>query len=370
MDASHPESEVVWIDGLQGFLALEDEWEALAHDHPSPFVTHALLRCWFEAWGTGRPRVCTIRRDGRLVAALPLQERRGTLISWSNSASGAVIPLSETPEDLDALLGALAVAGWSQLVLRAVPQDDPATRSLEDRLGHVALLHCVPFDDCPVIHTTGSLDDYLATMSQNTRRRTGKHRRKLEREHDVRFTILDTPDDPADRLEAALALEAAGWKGRGGSSILDSPGRIAFHRAVAETFSARGEYVLSEIHVDGRLAAFDLAVLRHRRVYSLITSYDETLGVNYSLGLVLRMAMVEACFERGMLANHLLGRMLEWKTKFAPVAEPTITLRAYRRRPLPVVRYGLRGAVWPHVEGAYNRGQALRAKARAGRGKS
>jgi len=366
MSAPARESEVVWIDDWPSFLALEPEWEKLAHGQASPFVTHAVLRCWFEAFGRGRLRICTVRRGGRLVAALPLRRVRGSLLSWSNDASDAFVPLAETPEDHEALLDGLVRARWPLLVLRAVPAEDAAIARLVERLGVIGVVRREPFEDSPVIDTSGSREDYRATMSQNTRRRVGKHRRKLEREHEARFVVLDVPADPLARVDAALELEAAGWKGRGRSAVMDSRERLAFHRSVARSLAPRGEYVISELHVDGSLAAFDLAIVRGNRVWSLITSYDEALAA-YSPGLLLRMAIVEACFDRGLEANDLLGDMMTWKTQFATGTRPTLILRVYRRRPLPLIRHRLRVSVWPHVRGTYNRVHNLRRRMRSPR---
>jgi CelD/BcsL family acetyltransferase involved in cellulose biosynthesis len=351
--------QVVWVEDLDGFLALEEEWGALARDEPSAGLTHAWMRCWWATFGAGRPRVCTVRRDGRLTGVLPLRSRRGVLSGWSNEETDTLRPLAETAADLEAIVDAVVRTAWSRLNLRGLPEGDPATRLLRERAGAVALTMLDPFRDSPVIETSGTLEDYRAAMSRNTRQRVGKHRRRLEREHDVRLTLLERPQDPLARLDEALRLEASTWKGRAGSAVLSSEKRTAFYRDVAQTFAQDGTFRVSELRVDGRLAAFDVALLRGGHVASLITSYDESLG-SYSPGLVLRMAIVEACFEQGLAANDLLGTMLEWKTKFATGSRPTQTLRVYRRRPGPVARYGLRALVWPAIKPRYARLRELR----------
>lgn len=352
-DAEH--AEVVWVDDFEGFLALEREWDELVRSEPSPFLSHAWLRCWWDSFGHGRrPRVCTVRRGGRLTAAVPLWSRRGLVEGWSNDETDEFRPIAATDADLERLIAAVMDAPWSRLTLRGLPESHRSTHLVLERARRAGRFLFDKREDSPVIETTGTLDDYRRSMSRNTRQRVGKHRRRLEREHDVEISVLTTPPDPLGRVEEALALEAAGWKGRAGSAVLSSEHRTSFYRGLADAFAGDGSFRVSELRVNEQLAAFDLALLRNGRVYSLITSYDESVG-NYSPGLVLRMALVEACFEQGLVANDLLGMLLDWKAKFATGTRPTRTLRAYRRRPLPLARHAVRNTVLPLARTQYNR---------------
>jgi CelD/BcsL family acetyltransferase involved in cellulose biosynthesis len=358
--------EVVWVEGFDGFLALEREWDELLRTEPSPFLTHAWLRCWWDSFGKGRPRVCTVRRDGRLVAVLPLRSSRGALAGWSNNEADSFRPLAATDADLETLIDAVMAAPWGRLTLRGLPEAHRGTHLLLERARRSCLVLFDPLEDSPFIETTGTVEDYRRNMSRNTRQRVGKHRRRLERQHHVSISVLESPPDALARLDEALALEAAGWKGRAGSAVLSHEDRTGFYRSLADAFAGDGSFRVSEVRVDGRLAAFDLALMRGGRVYSLVTSYDESVG-SYSPGLVLRMAIVEACFEQGLVANDLLGMALDWKVKFATGTRPTRTLRCYRRRPLPLARFAVRSTILPSARRVYDRLRAAR-RSRARRG--
>ena len=351
--------ETVWVEDPTAFAALAGEWEELASDEPSAFASHGWLSAWWGAFGGGtRMRVCTIRDAGRLVAALPLRYgARGKLETWSSIDVDAVVPLAASDAAADALVDAIVGARWGVLSLRGLPGGAPITAQLRTRLDAVARTLVDKYDDSPTIDTTGTLEDYRRAMSKNTRQRVGKHRRKLEREHDVQVTTLERHDGD---IEEALALEHAGWKGQGGSSVLADARRAQLHRTLARDPAFR----MSELRVDGRLAAFDTALVRHGRVFSLVTSYDEGLG-GFSPGLVLRMAIVEACFEQGLVANELLGTFLDWKEKFATSTAPTERIRAYRARPAPLARYVARAVVLPRTRTLITRWRAGRARAGA-----
>src|SRR5262245_54567229 len=64
---------------------LVDEWRELAKSAgAAPFLYPEWLQAWWRAFGSGRLRVVTARRDGRLVALAPVQIRRGVWRSPTN----------------------------------------------------------------------------------------------------------------------------------------------------------------------------------------------------------------------------------------------------------------------------------------------
>src|SRR5437899_1249723 len=65
--------------------ALDREWDDLADRvGAAPFLRPGWIRAWWRAFGSGDPGVLTVRRSGRLAAALPLEIRRGVVRSPTN----------------------------------------------------------------------------------------------------------------------------------------------------------------------------------------------------------------------------------------------------------------------------------------------
>lgn len=79
-----------------------------------------------------------------------------------------------------------------------------------------------------------------------------------------------------EQIENFLALEDAGWKGEGGSSLLARPERALFFRDMAEAFRQRGELVLTELTLDGRLIASQFNFVQRRTGYVFKSAYDES----------------------------------------------------------------------------------------------
>ena len=94
--------------------------------------------------------------------------------------------------------------------------------------------------------------------------------------------------------------------------------------------------------LDGHWAAFDLCLLYGDRLYLLKTGYDERFR-RLAPGLVMRLSIVERCFELGIDAHELLGDEAEWKRKFAtgeraPRGLPRVRARASGQRELHLPR--------------------------------
>jgi CelD/BcsL family acetyltransferase involved in cellulose biosynthesis len=150
----------------------------------------------------------------------------------------------------------------------------------------------------------------------------------MEREMGLELRVAELPADPGPVFEECLRLEAAGWKGEAGTAILCSPGMAAFYREVLAQLARSGELRLSTLRLDGRLAAFDFGFLFGDRIFSMKTAYDESLK-KVVPGLVLRLSIVEHCFEHGLAANELLGGDLPWKRNFATSTREHVTVRCY-----------------------------------------
>ena len=117
----------------------------------------------------------------------------------------------------------------------------------------------------------------------------------------------------------------------------------------------------------GALVAFCVGIVHNARLYTLKTSYDERYAY-FAPGNVLRLAMIERCFQEEIVSQELLGPMLRWKERFATGSRDTSVLRAYRRRPGPVLRYGGRRVVLPWLRAAYLRSRRAGDRLRGRRG--
>ena len=358
-----------WVTDTRRFAELRDPWNRLATD--SLFVTWDWLDCWWQAFGQGAKMRVNLSWEGsQLVGGMAFGLRGRHLWAMADEQTDLYRPVTRSSQDLDPVLEAVAEGPWSRITLPGVPADDPDTERLRETLrARGWLVHEVFRESCPIIDTRGTFDAYSQGMSANARRQVGKARRRLEREGHVELRVVEPVEELEPVLAESFALEAAGWKGRSKSAILSSARMTGFWRSLFERYQRLGGLRFSELRLDGALVAFCLGIVHNARLYTLKTSYDERYAY-FAPGNVLRLGMIERCFEQEIDAQELLGPMLRWKERYATESRDTNVLRAYRRRPASLVRYGGRLFVVPPLRAAYLRSRRAADRLRGRRGAS
>jgi len=346
---------VEWISDPECFAELADEWAAILPADSRPFDLHCWYAAWWKAFGAGAElAVCTLRRDQELAGAFPLL-RQGFHRALANAHTPSFRPLARDAEAMRELIAATLERAGSRLELIAIPAHDPSVESLGAGARAASLLtHIEPSYASPFVEIKGDFEDWRTA----TKRRWGapleRLRRKMAREYEAESRLVVQPDDLAAELEDGFRVEGSGWKGRAGTAINSQPETESFYRMVAESFAARDELRLSRLALDGRTVAFDLCVLRDRRLYLLKTGFDEDYR-RLAPGLVMRLETIRKCFEDGLRSHELLGVETGWKAKFASGSRPHVSLRTYRRSPVGLTGYAYRKGLRPHLRRAYRR---------------
>ena len=106
----------------------------------------------------------------------------------------------------------------------------------------------------------------------------------------VRFEIARTQADVAAALEAFLALEASGWKGKRGTALLQHEGDAAFIRRASAALTETGQCEIVTLHA-GDTAVAAAIVLRHQdRAFYFKLGIDERFA-KYSPGVQLTLEL-------------------------------------------------------------------------------
>jgi len=346
-----------WVSDEQAFADLGGPWDALARTDPTPFMDHAWLTAWWAAFSGGRAlAVCTVWDGHNLRAALPLAHEHGrTFEALANTHSPTFCPLAADDAAARALAGAVLTEG--DVVVPCLPAGHAVATPLLGPRGR-RLVAIEPQHVSPTVTLDGDFPEFRS----RTRARWGapleRFERKMARDHDARFFLVEAPRDLEAELAAGFRVEASGWKGSAGTAIVSRPETERFYREVARAYAANGGLRLSAITLDGTLVAFDLCLLSKGRLHLLKTGYDEKFR-RLAPGLVLRLKVIERCFELKLESHELGGGSDPWKLKFSDAGRPHVVLRSLRPRPAGVMRWSYRRALRPVLRRAY---RAVRAR--------
>lgn len=348
--------EVDWIRGAEGFAGLAGEWDALLPADAQPFDLHCWLRAWWNAFGgSSELVVCTVRRGGALVGAMPLRRKGRRLLGLVNGHSPLCRPLAVDRTAMEALSGAITEAAGGGLEVLGVPSADSSVERLESAAQAKSRLSLVtPTFAMPFIDTSGDYETWRKENKHRWKAPLERKWRKMERDYDAVFTVVEAPANLEAELDEGLRIEASGWKGEGGTAIESAADTASFYRAMARDFQQRDQLRFNWIVLDGVAVSFDFCLLYRNRLYTLKSGYDEAYR-KLAPGFVLRLAVIKRCFELGIETHELLGDESGWKTRFSSGHRPYVDFRAYPRGPVGLVRYVYRTRLRPRLRGAYRR---------------
>jgi CelD/BcsL family acetyltransferase involved in cellulose biosynthesis len=175
-------------------------------------------------------------------------------------------------------------------------------------------------------------------ISRSVREDIRRARRKAGKRGEVRSETVTVRDGAAllEKLNAAFRIEASGWKGRNGTSILSNPRRREFFERYA--CSARSEDVLrlEFLYIDDRPVAAQYGVESAGAFWLLNIGYDEEYREG-SPGKLLMEESIKRAKERGVARYNFLGKEEQWLSRWSTSTQNTLVLAAYRRNPHGVI---------------------------------
>lgn len=203
--------------------------------------------------------------------------------------------------------------------------------------------------------TTGSWDEYYASLSSQVTANLPRVRRKAEV---MLGPLTYVQQDPAPAevdalLETLVAVEGSGWKGRQGTSLGSRPELGDFFRRYCHRAAAKRRLRVSTLSFGSQIAAVELSIEAYARLWQLKIGYDESVA-SYYPGLQLTVASIRAAFDRGLDSYEFLGSAAAWEERLRPETRRYQTLGVY-----PVTAPGLAGvcreaahAGWRHARRA------------------
>ncbi|MBZ0220450.1 MAG: GNAT family N-acetyltransferase [Candidatus Methylomirabilis sp.] len=320
------------ITGPEGLRALSEEWDTLAARYKSPLASHDWALSCAEAFHDVMPtRVLLVRNGGKAAAIAPLgltgrgSKRLELLGSPFLSEPGAIL-LDENEGSRPALFKALSETGYPALLRRLPASEAPG--QLKEKFSAACFCIYSPAPPAPYACIGKSLDQ-LRALSPRRRYDIRRARKRAEAHGPVSVQISCPEPSGLERaLDKVFRTEAAGWKGRNGSSMLHNQMLGRFFRAYSRRACRSGILRVCTLDIGGQTAAAQLAVESDGSFWVLKIGYDEKWG-RCSPGIQLTFECMKYASMRNLSAYEFLGTVEPWLMPFESGRREHINLSVY-----------------------------------------
>ena len=289
----------------------------------------------------GTLRLIELLREGEVAALAPLAVAQSADVERIELAGAATLyePCGFGYRDAAALteLCRAVIGAGRPVVLQRISMDDPLLEAFKTAARGRGQLLQFEASGSPFVPIASGWEEYVQALSSRRRQDYRRARRGLEKLGKVTVEI-QTPT--AERVDAGLAeamqVEAASWKGRGGTAMLTNPRLSGFFRLLAQRLAGQGQLRLCFLRLDGVPVAMQIGAVYAERWWVLKIGYDERWA-EHSPGIQLMWDVLKEAFERRLKTFEMLGSAEPWLTIWAREQ------RAYRT--LAFYPYNIRGTV-------------------------
>ncbi len=308
----------VCLESAAELLAEAARWDRLWWESTTtiPTARAAAIAQWCRQFAPQAPvRFLAVAQGERFLAALPLVERRlaglvrvGALptnpwLTCGDLLAAAPVDALETTAALDLLAAVICRrVPWPLLWLNEAPLGQPHWQALTAALRRFGAAHDArPWAEVGKLAIGDDWAAYRSSWSRRHRQRWMRQRRRLESLGPLRLRRVRprTPEQLEAALREAFTIEHRSWKGRGGTSVLSSPGMFGYFLAQAKPLAVEGRVEIAFLEVGDQPAAFIFGLHGKGVFHSCKIGY-EPQWADYSPGQVLRGLLLEQLFAERM----------------------------------------------------------------------
>ena len=333
------EPRVVRNSGELGWL--ESGWEQLASRSGRPMDSFRWAKACTEM--SSNVKLHTVVIGGaRPTAIAPLMKGcgRGAPLEFLgvNEHFEPMDFLYDCPGSLDQLTDAIAKLG-RPLVLKRILADSLAVPALKRSFRGRAIMLCRPVSGTPCIPLDDSWANPDQQLGSSRAARLRRARSQADKMGQVRFDVQSPCISELDELlEEAFRVEAACWKGRAGTALIQDRMRGDFYRSFAASACERGMLRMCFMRIDSRAVAMQIAAESGDRFWLLKIGYDDKFA-RCSPGMLLMRETVRYAALRGLKCYEFLGTEEPWTKMWTQQARPCISVRIYPATPSGMVAF-------------------------------
>lgn len=320
---------------VQEFSAIENEakrWSLLADAANSPMHQFAWMKACSKVFAQdGKLQLIVVGND-EPSAVGPLIIRGSRLNRLECLGVDALYEPTDFPHSDPAALQHLIqtlVELRRPLLLRRVFADSPVLEALRTAFHKRGIVVTRPSKGYPWIELGPTWAEPEGKLSASWRSSLRRGRRKAEEMGPLQFEVVaPRPAQLPAMLGEMFRVEAANWKGKNGSALLNDSHRREFFEQYAATASEKGILRISFMKIGERTAATQLAVESRGAFWLLKVGYDEAYA-KCSPGNLLLVETLKYAVQRRLKSYEFLGSSEPWTEVWTRQVRPCVTVAAY-----------------------------------------
>jgi len=320
---------------VQEFGAIETEaqrWTLLSDESNRPMHQYAWVKACSEAFGGCGTLQLIVIGAGQPGAVGPLVMRGRRLNRMECLGVDELYEPTDFPHSDAASLVSLVNALLQlqrPVCLRRILADSPVLAALRQSFKHHGILITRPATGYPWIALDDSWCEPEKKLSPSRRSSLRRAERKAGQLGSIQYEILSPkPAELPALLAESFRVEAASWKGRGGSALLTDAERRRFFEQYAAIAAERGILRLCFMRIGGHAAAAQIAVESGGGFWLLKVGYDETFA-RCSPGNLLVAATLRYAARRGLRTYEFLGSAEPWTEIWTDRIRRCVSVWAY-----------------------------------------
>ena len=203
---------------------------------------------------------------------------------------------------------------WDYLDLCNLPEDSLSYKALPSIFRNAGLRVEVDQEDvAPHVHLPARYENYLMQIDKKQRHEIRRKQRRVERELDVGFTLVQSMDALQEAMDEFLRLQRMS---RPDKESFMTPHMERFFRVMAGRMLETGHLHLSFLSLNGENAAALLAFEYKKELLLYNSGYDTEKWAGYSPGWVLLGYVIQHAIARGIEVFDFLQGDEEYKYRF------------------------------------------------------
>jgi CelD/BcsL family acetyltransferase involved in cellulose biosynthesis len=311
----------------------------------TPMQSRAWIAACAEAFPQDRGLNILVVEDREGVAGVaplicnPSFPRTGQLVGVNELGEPSDL-IYRDGQALAALVGVL-VRERIPLMFQRVPASSASVEAIRRGFRGAGVVIVRPANNCPYIALRPGEKTPDELLSGSLRSDLRRAERKAEALGKVSYEI-HAPRTAAEFLplyEQALKVEAAGWKGRGGSAVAKNEKQRAFFARYGQLASQAGQLRLACLRIDGVLAAMQYAVEWNGAFWLFKVGYDEAFA-KCSPGQLLMHHTLRYAVDRGLESYEFLGSAESWTQRWTTAERSTVRIAVFPFRPAGMFTLG------------------------------